>query len=97
MGRLFYRKSTAAIMVAAILILVLLLCMLLVTLTQMSSLNARAEELAAKIKAANADITKREETLKEMEGNDWLIKWAEDHGLISEDDITWVPESSLQN
>ena len=92
MERLFYRKSTAAIVIAAILVLVLLVCMLLVTLTQMSSLNARAEELAAKIKEANADITKRKELLKEMEGNEWLIKWAEEHGLISQDDIYWVDE-----
>ena len=90
MERIFYKKSTAAIFVAAILVLVLLLCMLLVTLTQMSSLKARAVALADKIKEADSDKTDLEALLKEMEENEWVIRWAEDHGLISEKDVTWV-------
>ena len=90
MERLFYRKTTAAIFVAAILILVLLLCMLLVTLTQMSSLNARAEELNNLIQQAKADETKMQELLEYMKSNEYVKEWAEKHDRISEEDISWV-------
>ncbi|MCH5153257.1 MAG: hypothetical protein J1F68_04800 [Clostridiales bacterium] len=97
MERIFYRKSTAAIFVAAILILVLLLCMLLVTLTQMSSLNARAKEMAELIQEARNDETKLQELLEYMQTNDYVRKWAEAHERISEDDISWVEKKLSQN
>ena len=90
MERIFYRKWTAAIFIAAILVVVLLLCMLLVTLTQMSSLNARAEELVNLIHEAQQDETKLQQLLEYMKSNDYVREWAEKNDRISEDDLSWV-------
>ena len=97
MGRLFYKKSTAAIFVAAVLILVLLLCMLLVTLTQMSSLNARAEKLQALIDEAKEQGQITQELLDYMESNEYVKEWAEKHDRISEEDISWVEKKLSQS
>ena len=95
MEKIFYKKSTAAIFVAAVMIVLLLLCMLLVTLTQLSSLNARAEELARLIYQAQADEAELEKLREFMQSNDYVKEWALQHGLIDREDIVWV-EKELQ-
>ena len=92
MERVFYRKWTAAIFVAAILIVVLLLCMLLVTLTQWSSLNARADALVQEIQKAKEEGRVTQELWDRMQKDDWIRQWAEDHDRISKEDIIWVQE-----
>ena len=93
MERLFYKKWTSAIFVAAILILVLLLCMLLVTLTQMSSLKTRADALVELIERAKQGEEEAQRRLDEMGSDDYVIRWAVEHGRINEDDISWINSS----
>lgn len=90
MDRIFYKKTTSILFVTAILVLLILACMLLVFLTQLSALNGRVDELNEKIQQArNEEITKQE-LLEYMQSNDYVRKWAEEHGKVSPDDISWV-------
>ena len=97
MERIFYKKSTAAIFVAAILVLVLLVCMLLVTLTQMSSLNARVERLQTLIDEAKEKNEVTKELLEYLQSDDYVRKWAEEHERINQDDISWLEKNLPQN
>ena len=79
--------------VAAILVLVMLTCILLVLLTQMSSLNAQADALNDMIQRANGDVEVLKEELAGREDIEYVIKWAEEHGRISEADVKWLKEN----
>ena len=92
MERIFYKKWTAAIFVALILVVVLLTCMLLVLLTQMSSLNERADTFVELIKEARKDEEKQRELIEYMKTNEYVKEWAEKHNLIDGDDVTWIEE-----
>lgn len=96
MERIFYKKWTAIMFVAAILVLVLLVCMLLVTLTQMSSLNARAEELNQMIQQAKQNEDDLQKLLDYMNENEYVKEWAEQHDRVKQDDITWLEDRLSQ-
>ena len=89
MERLFYRKTTAIIFVSAVLVLLMLVCILLVMLTQMSSLNAKVEEYEHMIQQATENKITQEELLDYMKSNEYVKKWAEQHGKILNTDIQW--------
>ena len=91
--KIFYKKSTAIAFTVAILVLVLLLCMLLVNLTQMASLEPKAKELKSLIDQAKTDVAAKEELLAHKNDIDSIIKWAKEHGYISQDDINWVQDN----
>lgn len=90
MMKIFYKKWSAAMFVAAVLIVVLLLCMLLVTLTQLASLNNRAKEMERLIHQAQNNEIELEELIRYMESNEYVQKWAEENDRISDKDISWV-------
>ena len=94
MERIFYKKSTATIFVAAILILVLLLCALLITLVQMSALDTRLKQLRTLLDAAMLDEQNMQAFLEYKSKNEYIIKWAEEHGYLKEDDIKWLEENA---
>ena len=79
--------------VAALLVILMLTCILLVMLTQMSSLNARAEELADMINRAKEDITVLQKELADRQDIDYVIKWAEENGRISKEDVQWLKDN----
>ena len=79
--------------VAAILVLVMLTCIRLVMLTQMSSLKARAEELVEMIERANGDADALRQELADREDIDYVIKWAEASGRISNKDVQWLKDN----
>ena len=93
MERIFYRKTTSILFVTAILVLVILVCILLVFLAQLSSLNARVEELNDMIQRANGDVEVLKKELADREDIDYVIKWAEAHGRISQDDVQWLKDN----
>lgn len=93
MERIFYNKKTSILFVTAMLVLILLVCMLLVTLTQMVSMTQRVEQLNALIAAAKEDVSKKEELLKYMETDEYVINWAIQHDRLSDDDISWIKEN----
>ena len=90
MELIFHRKSTAILFVTAILVVLILACMLLVFLTQLAALNARVDEMQAKIEDYKQQVITKEELLEYMQSNDYVRKWAEERGKISPDDINWV-------
>ena len=96
MERIFYRKSTAIAFVTAILVLLILVCILLVFLAQLSSLNARVEELNDVIQRAEGDVEVLKKELADRDDIEYVIKWAEAHGRISKDDVQWL-KSNLQD
>ena len=93
MDRIFYRKTTSILFVTAILVVLILVCILLAFLTQLSSLNAQAKALNEKIHQAQEDERNLEDLLADRENLEYVIKWAEEHGKISEDDIKWVKDN----
>ncbi len=93
MSKLFYKKSTAIIVIAAILVLVLLVCMLLVFLTQMTNVRQRAAELH---RLVESNEKTKEELLQDAEYKksiEYVKKWAEEHGRVNGSDITWVTDN----
>ena len=90
MELIFHRKSTSILFVTAILVVVILACMLLVSLTQLSSLNAQADALHEWIQQAQNDVDAKNELLEYMQSNDYVRKWAEENGRISDEDVKWL-------
>ena len=90
MERIFYKKPTAIIFIAAILILVVLICVLLTTLVQMSALKERVDKLNELIAEAREQGRITDELREYLKSDDYVRKWAEDHGRINDDDIQWL-------
>ena len=90
MDRIFYRKTTSILFVTAILVVLILVCMLLVSLTQLSALSHRADELNALIEEAKTDVEAKNKLLEDRESLEYVMKWAEANGRISKDDVLWV-------
>ena len=97
MERIFYRKSTSILFVTATLVLLMLVCMLLVFLTQLASLNSRADALAERIQQAKSDQETLNQLLEEKDSIDYVIKWAEKNGRISKNDVQWLNSKSADN
>ena len=77
-------------MVAAALILLILVCILLISLTQMSSLNQRAEKLQSLIDESKRQGEATQELIEFMKTDEYVKRWAESNGRISQDDIVWI-------
>ena len=90
MQLIFHRKTTSILFVTSILVVLILVCMLLVSLTQLSSLNAQAEALHEWIQQAQNDVDAKNELLEYMQSNDYVRKWAEANGRISDEDVQWL-------
>ena len=90
MSKIFYRKSTSIAFMAAMLILVLLVCMLLVELTQLADFNHRTEKLNKLIADVQAHKAELEELVEFLKTDTYVRQWAEEHGRINGDDITWL-------
>ena len=93
MDRIFYKKTTSILFVTATLVLLILVCMLLVNLTQLSSLQAQEEALIERIHQAQNDQEALEKLLAEKDTIEYVIKWAEQHGRISQDDVQWLKDN----
>ena len=94
MERIFYKKWTAAIFVAAILVVVLLLCLLLVNLVQFQAAKDRIARFEELLKQAGETIEERQELLEYLQSDDYVREWAEKHDRINQDDITWLEKNS---
>ena len=95
MGRIFHKKGTSILFCAAILVLILLVCMLLVTLTQWSSLNSKMEHLQTLIDNVQQGNAELQELKDYLQTDEYVRKWAEEHGRLSQDDISWLEKNGL--
>ena len=93
MERIFYRKTTSIMFVAALLVILMLTCILLVMLTQMSSLKAQEDVLIERIQQARNDKEAYEKLLQDRDTIDYVRKWAEEHGKISDEDVQWLKDN----
>ena len=92
MNRMFRNKKISILLVAAALVLLILVCMLLITLTQLTALNQRAERLQAQIKEECAKEVEVKDLIEFMQTPEYVKRWAENNGRISKDDILWIAE-----
>lgn len=90
MEQLFHKKSTAILTTAAILLVVLLLCALLITLSQMTSMKARAETLQKLLNNAKQNNDEKQALLDFIKTDEYVVRWAEGQGLIRQDDVTYI-------
>ena len=90
MNHIFRKKINSILMVAAALILLILVCILLISLTQMSSLNQRAEKLQSLIDESKRQGEATQELIEFMKTDEYVKRWAESNGRISQDDIVWI-------
>ncbi len=88
--RVFYRKRTSILVVAAIVVLVFLFCMLLITLTQLTSLKQKSERLVELVNLAEQDEEAKQELIAYRETDKYVIDWAISMGLIPEDTINFI-------
>ncbi len=94
MEKLFYKKKTAILMIAAIIVLVFLLCMLLITLTQLTSLNQKVEKLELLVKQAEEDQAAKEELIQYRQTDKYVIDWAIKMNLIPDDVINYIQNNT---
>lgn len=92
--RLFYKKSTSILIVAATIVLIFLLCMLLITLTQLTSLKQTAEKINALYETAQKEEADKQELLAYYQTDKYVIDWAVKMGLIPDDVIVFINGSS---
>ena len=92
MEQIFYKKSTSILFVTAVVVVLILACILLAFLTQLSALHAKVEEMQEKIAEYNERKISNQELLDYMQSNEYVRKWAEANGRISQDDIKWVED-----
>ena len=91
MEKVFYKKGTSILVIAAVLVIVLLLCMLLTFLAQKASFEQRIEYIN-KLKAqAELDIETQKQKIEYKQTDAYIIEWAISQGLVSEDDYLLVP------
>lgn len=90
MERIFYKKSTAILAVALTVVIIFLLCLLLIFLTQLSGLKPEVEKIATMVEQARNDEAAKQELLDYKNSNDYVIQWAIEKGLVSEDDIVYI-------
>lgn len=88
--RVFYRKPTSILVVAAIVVLIFLFCMLLITLTQLTSLKQKSDRLKELAKLAEQDEEAKQELIAYRETDKYVIDWAISMGLIPEDTINFI-------
>lgn len=96
MEKIFYKKWTAIMFVAAILILVLLVCMLLTSLAQMSATKERIATFERLLEQAEQGLIEREQMLEYLLSDDYVREWAEEHDRVKQSDITWLEEKLSQ-
>ena len=97
MIRIFRSKKIAVLIVAAAVVALLLVCMLLITLSQMSSLNQSAVNLQNQIEKLNGQKIELNDLLELMKTDEYVKRWAENNGRMSEDDILWIADQLNNN
>lgn len=90
MERLFYKKSTAILIVAMAIVLVFLLCMLLVTLTQYSSCVALQNNLEKMIEQAKTDEAAKQQLIEYKNSDEFVKEWAIKKGFLPKDTINYI-------
>lgn len=95
MERLFYKKSTAIMVVAMAIVLVFLLCMLLVTLTQYSSCVALQNNLEKMIEQAKTDEAAKQQLIEYKNSDEFVKEWAIKKGFLPKDTINYI-ENELE-
>ena len=91
MEKIFYKKGTSSLVIAAILVIVLLLCMLLTFLAQKASFDQRIELIERLKSQAEQDIDSQKKIIEYKQTDAYIIEWAISQGLVSEDDYLLVP------
>ena len=97
MIRIFRSKKIAVLIVAAAVVALLLVCMLLITLSQMLSLNQSAVNLQNQIEKLNGQKIELNDLLEFMKTDEYVKRWAENNGRMSEDDILWIADQLNNN
>lgn len=92
MEKVFYKKGTSILVIAAILIIVLLLCMLLTFLAQEASLKQQIEHANKLIAQAKEDIDNQKDIIEFQKTDAYIIEWAIANGYISEDDYLLIKD-----
>ena len=92
MIRMFRNKKISILIVAAIVLALILVCILLITLSQLASLNQRAEHLANLIAESRKQGQATQELIDFMKTDEYVKRWAEENGRMSQDDILWITE-----
>lgn len=91
--KIFYKKSTAIVFIAAMLVLVLLICMLLVSLTQMASVRQQAKNLRQMVENGEATKTQLQDDLEKKKTIEYIEEWAAKNNYVKQEDIIWVLEN----
>ena len=91
MEKIFYKKGTSILVIAAILVIVLLLCMLLTFLAQKASFDQRIEYINRLKSQAEFDIETQKKKIEYKQTDAYIIEWAISQGLVSENDYLLVP------
>ena len=92
MEKLFYKKGTSILVIAAILVIVLLLCMLLTFLAQQAAYEQKIEYVNKLIAQAKEDIKNQQEIFEFKQTDTYIIEWAVANGLISQDDYLFIKD-----
>lgn len=92
MERLFYKKRTSIMIVAATVVLIFLLCILMTFLAQLPNLNASIETLTKMVEDARKDEDAKQKLLEYRETNQYVIEWAIKMNMIPDDVINYIQD-----
>lgn len=89
MEKLFYKKWTSVMAIAAVLVIVLLLCMLLTFLAQQSAFDQRRQMIETLKQQAQKDVETQKSVIEYKKTDEYVIKWAISQGLVNKDDYVF--------
>lgn len=92
MERLFYKKKTSILIVAATVVLIFLLCILMTFLAQLPNLNASIKTLTEMVEDAKKDEDAKQRLLEYRETNQYVIEWAIKMNMIPDDVINYIQD-----
>ncbi len=91
MEKIFYKRWTSVLAIVAVLVIVVLLCLLLTFLAQKSSFEQHVAKLNALIEQAEVDSENQQKVIEYKQTEQYIIDWAIENNLVSEDDYLFVP------
>lgn len=93
MKEIFYKKGLTRVLIALTLVLVLLLFVLITFLSQKASFDAKLAELEKLLTEAQTEQERLEQKKKYQESDEYIWQWAVNHGMVNEEDSSWIPSS----
>lgn len=90
---IFKNKKLAIIICACAAVLLALVCWLFTLIVQKNSFDKQVEELKEQIAEGDELIERYKTEQAYRETVDYIIEWAEQEGMLTQDELNWINEN----